>query len=473
MSSYLAYNNFLNGGHRFKSDEILLQSKFRMLSAIIAVVIFFASLFGSMQFLGLNNIGDIHGAVNLVYASILVVALILLRRTKEHYTLAMSILLVSSMITFTSALFFVSHDEFRIVWFYLLMFVAYITGGSKAGIWTTMTAIAIILTMHYLSDLFISETALYSALGGLIILSLLTYIYSRRILMYEMTLLHQTRTRSDFNEELEKKVQEQTVRQQELNFALEQTITQKVAEARAQQEMLIIQSRLAAMGEMLSMIAHQWRQPLATMTLMISNAKIEAMIKESDPSEMRTLDEISDTLLQLASTIDDYQTYFDPQKNVECVSFTEVIQRLEYFVSARLDHHGIELMVHDSEKIALTTYANEVVQILINLVNNAIDVLKALPDKKKQIIITAYNGSESVTIRVQDNGGGIPPDILPNIFKPYYSTKPRKGTGLGLYMAQMIMENHLDGSISVENSDEGACFTLELPHHKPAGDVKL
>jgi len=169
----------------------------------------------------------------------------------------------------------------------------------------------------------------------------------------------------------------------ELNQTLEEKITlrtitlkEEVEKVKEQEKMLIAQSRLAAMGEMMSMVAHQWRQPLATSSLMITNYKINAMFedKASDPRD-EILDNISDTLLYLSDTIDDFQTYFKPDKQKNSCKLSKVLERAKSFSKARLDNYGVSLHVECTKDMKVESYFNELVQIVMNIINNSIDAI--------------------------------------------------------------------------------------------------
>ena len=227
--------------------------------------------------------------------------------------------------------------------------------------------------------------------------------------------------------------------------------------------MLIAQSRLAAMGEMLSMIAHQWRQPLATMTLMISNAKISAILSKTESPESKILDEISDTLVYLSDTIDDFQTYFEPQKKSESVEISKLLERVIHFTKTRFRMNNVALFTSGKTNITIETYSSELVQILINVLNNAVDAITETNPPVRHIMISCSDNEEHLIMVVEDSGGGIPKEVLPKVFEPYFSTKSKNGTGLGLYMAKMIIENHIGGKISAKNGQSGAIFTIVLP----------
>jgi signal transduction histidine kinase len=263
---------------------------------------------------------------------------------------------------------------------------------------------------------------------------------------------------------LNKNLKQKTEELQELNESLEIKVAQKVAQITEQERMMISQSRLAAMGEMMSMIAHQWRQPLATTTLMITNERIASMIARNEPNESdKILDKISDTMIYLSDMIDDFQTFFKPDKSTEKISTCALIERVQHFIQTRLILEKVHIHIEKCDEIFIDTYANEVVQVLINIVNNAVDALVERKREERYIWISVHSGKNDAIISIEDNGGGIESEIIEKVFDPYFSTKSKNGTGLGLYMAKMIIDKHVGGKLSVDNTQKGACFTIILP----------
>ena len=234
---------------------------------------------------------------------------------------------------------------------------------------------------------------------------------------------------------------------------------------RKQQTIMDMQSKHAIMGEMISMIAHQWRQPLSTVTLSISNLQIKKLLGEKVDEEQtsKTLDEISRTILYLSQTIDDFQTFFHPNRVLETLFVEELLKKVKSFVLPRLKEGAIELEMEIQENIEIETYANELVQVILNLANNAIDALLEQQGEKRVLLIKLQNTQEFVKISVIDNAKGIPEAELERIFEPYFSTKGKNGTGLGLYMSQMIMEKQFGTQIEVNSSPKGSSFAIMVP----------
>jgi len=184
-------NNFLYSGFKFSAEEDLLKFKFKMLNSVFIIVAFFSALFGLLSDLGINDIGPIHSKVNYIYSFLTIMLIFFLRSSKENYTLTVHSLLIISLLTFTSALIFVPQDEFRMIWFYLLIFVAYMVSGRTSGMFYTLTSIAIILATNYFIDLQLSNIAINSGILGLLIGSFLSNVYTNKISNYEESLRKQ------------------------------------------------------------------------------------------------------------------------------------------------------------------------------------------------------------------------------------------------------------------------------------------
>ncbi len=272
--------------------------------------------------------------------------------------------------------------------------------------------------------------------------------------------------REELTRNLEEKVQERTLllnEQKEALLKANSTLEKQIATIRDQEEMLISQSRLAAMGEMMSMIAHQWRQPLATMSLMITDYDLRSMMQGFERDERdQILKKISETLGYMSETVNDFQTYFKPNNASEEAPVADIIERAVHFTQVRLNLYEIAVDVSCDDAARLNTYVNELVQVLVNLLNNAVDAIKERKPERKWIGIEVIDSDGEVCICVSDSGGGIPESIIDKVFEPYFSTKSKNGTGLGLYMAKMIVEKHGHGTVAVENIEGGARFVLRF-----------
>jgi len=228
-----------------------------------------------------------------------------------------------------------------------------------------------------------------------------------------------------------------------------------------QQEIMIEQQKLASMGEMIGNIAHQWRQPLNALGLVLQNIKKayergrldeEYLDKAVNKGKMLTN--------KMSSTIDDFRNLIKSKKIKEHFFIKDVISDVIEMVEASLRNHNIEVILEEDESLELVSYPNELFQVLVNLVNNSKDAFIE-QNKTGEIKIKTYKQDEFIFIEVIDNAGGIPFENPNKVFEPYFTTK-EKGTGIGLYMSKMIIEQDMKGILSVENIENGAKFAIKL-----------
>ncbi len=238
-------------------------------------------------------------------------------------------------------------------------------------------------------------------------------------------------------------------------------------ELESQHSIIVQQSKSAAMGEMISMIAHQWRQPLQAVSLLAQKIPITKMLEEelSDEFIDDTVNDIMSQLNYMSSTIDDFRDFFKPDKEKEDIKIGEIVDQTIEFLAYMVKVDNIKLDIDIKDDLIVNTYTNEIVQVFINVIKNARDVLVERNHvDHRAISIKTYKEDRYCIIEIQDNGGGIKDEIIDKVFEAYFSTKSNKnGTGLGLYMAKTIIENHCCGDIIVKNKNDGAQFTIRLP----------
>lgn len=278
-------------------------------------------------------------------------------------------------------------------------------------------------------------------------------------------MLYYQRKLQRFNQLLEQKVAQKTKALQEANKLLETKVQRKGQELIEKDEILTAQSKQAVMGEMISMIAHQWRQPLNTITLQVSNLQLKYMMGEDIPKEkvIQTLEDVNGSMVYLSDTIDDFKTYFQPDKTPEDIALEKLLNKAIKFILPRLKTNKIKLELECDALIHVVTYINELIQVLLNILNNAIDAYDNKNNDTKIIQLTCKLVDSDIQISIIDKAGGINEKYLPKLFEPYFSTKGKNGTGLGLYMSKMIIEKQFGGKIKVVSSMVGTNFTLIIP----------
>ncbi|BBG65970.1 histidine kinase [Hydrogenimonas sp.] len=255
---------------------------------------------------------------------------------------------------------------------------------------------------------------------------------------------------------------------EELNRNLEKRVSEEVKKNREKEKQLLHQSRLAQMGEMISMIAHQWRQPLAAISSSSLAINIKAKLGKLDKDTAIELsDKISEYSQHLSSTIDDFREFFKPNRGREETTYEALVESALSIVEISLKNKNIDTRLDLKCKATLLTYPNELKQVILNLVKNAEDALQERKIDEPCIEIKTYMEDGKAVLEVCDNAGGVPDNIIDKIFDPYFSTKPEKnGTGLGLYMSKTIIEEHCEGRLEVLNGTEGAIFRVVLEVEK-------
>jgi len=245
-----------------------------------------------------------------------------------------------------------------------------------------------------------------------------------------------------------------------LNNSLEEKVQEEVKNNRQKDQQMIEQSRLAQMGEMISMIAHQWRQPLSAIGSISAALELKSKLNKLDNDMvLKQAHNISKNVQHLSSTINDFRDFFKPLKMKKDISFDDAIISALNIVGSSIEDKSITIVKSLHSKEYFSTYSNELKQVILNLLKNAEDIL--IEKNIQDPIITIITKDNYLSIK--DNAGGIPEGIMAKIFDPYFSTKSEKnGTGLGLYMSKTIIEEHCGGKLSVANDEDGAVFTIEL-----------
>lgn len=274
---------------------------------------------------------------------------------------------------------------------------------------------------------------------------------------------------------LEEKVKEKTKELQELNNYLEIKISKEVAQNRKKDIIMFQQARFASLGEMLNNIAHQWRQPLGSITMIIQSFQTKMSLGKLTPSFVE--EKVNDALLlasNMSNTLDDFRNFFSPNKIKSEFSIKNCIEHSIELSKYFLNQEGIKVELKVRKDVKINSYYNELSHVFLNIISNSKDALSSNVDKNDRIIKIIVNKfKNSLVVNIVDNGGGIPKEVLPKIFEPYYTTKNKSaGTGIGLYMSKQIIEKHMNGEIFCKNilhkiKDDKvfncSLFTIKIP----------
>jgi len=289
-----------------------------------------------------------------------------------------------------------------------------------------------------------------------------------------LSLLKDYKRKTQRLDKIIKQSDKQQFRFLKMNEELEE-YKKKLEDRIKQDKILFQQSRHIQMGEMISMIAHQWRQPLASISGTIVSMQLNQISDKFNLNNKDDLEEflkiqdenfiMMNTQVKLLShTIDDFRNFFKPSKIKEVVSISSPIKKALSIISTTLDEKGIKVNLSLKVDDEIEIHQNEIIQVILNIIQNSVDNFVQESISNPYInISTGCDNMKSIFIQIEDNGGGIDSAILTKIFDPYFSTKDEKnGTGIGLYMSKLIVEEHNDGKLSVQNSKNGVCFYIKF-----------
>ena len=257
-----------------------------------------------------------------------------------------------------------------------------------------------------------------------------------------------------------------------LNSELDRRVKQQVDELQAKELLLQQQTRMAAMGEMIGNIAHQWRQPLNSLAIVLMNLEDQVLNGPPDKAIVQDCIQRSNELLaKMSQTIDDFRHFFRKDKQPVLTELNGVVREAVRLLESALSFHQIDIGI-EGEQLHLQALIcpGELSQALLCLINNAKDQINHSNIPRGKIVVQLAQTPESAMIRVSDNGGGIPPEHLPKIFDPYFTTRA-DGNGLGLYITKLTIEQSMHGKITVETTAVGACFTILLPNRREEADA--
>ncbi len=284
---------------------------------------------------------------------------------------------------------------------------------------------------------------------------------------------------------LEQKVEDKTKELQELNNYLETKVSKEVTQNRKKDIIMFQQARLASLGEMLNNIAHQWRQPLGSLTMIIQSFQTKMSLGKL--SEKFVDQKVQDALLladNMSNTLDDFKNFFSPDKTKSKFFIKNCLEHSMELSKYLLEKENIEIKLIIKEDIEINSFYNELSHVFLNIISNSKDALCSAIDKNDRIIkIIVHKYKKNIIINMIDNGGGIQKKVIPKIFEPYYTTKYKSaGTGIGLYMSKQIIEKHMNGTISyktvthkIKDKTNYSCslFTIKIPITEEIGNKKV
>jgi signal transduction histidine kinase len=343
--------------------------------------------------------------------------------------------------------------ETGIYWVIGFPAVFFISSGVKKGIIYSLIEISILVMAIILKELNIIDV--FYSIGQLAFAILVVSILATAVYIYEYNIEKQYEKQQALISEI-----------RSFNISLQEKVDNAITEIQEKDQLILTQSRFAVMGEMLSMIAHQWRQPLNSLSLILMNMDLKIELKETDTKEFKdSMAKAEDTIQHLSKTIDDFRELINPIKNEFTFSVENYIKKSLSLNESQMINHNIKVNLITGNDFNIVGKANEFLQVVLNLMSNSKDALEEI--ENREITIYIENNDKKNYIHFCDNGVGIKEENSEKIFEPYFSTKSKNGTGIGLYMSRVIIEK-MNGKIYYKKVNNKTCFILEFDE----GDIK-
>ena len=431
-------DNFLTSGHYFDEKENLAKFRFSLLNSLLIIATFFTVINCAASIFNFITFTSLYEKFLFVYVLVNIFSIYLLRKNKNMYFLTVNIILISSLFIFYAALITAPTDEFRLIWFFLVLFASFLLLGKKYSFFLMVFILSsIFATNFFIMDLGYSRLALFTFFNSFTIFTAFAYFFLD-------------------------KIEKDALEFHKLNTRLKDKVSVEVQQRQKQEKMLLRQCRLASMGEMIDSIAHQWRQPLMNINAILMNMERSIETKENPKEYLeKKMDEVITLTTHMSQTIEDFRALLKADK-----------QKVHFFIDKSIRHalalfegplKDIDIQVSVEEKLTFHGYNNELIQVIIILLSNAIDILNSKHINPKYLYIDVTLDTH-LHISIEDNAGGIEEKYLDSIFDPYFTTKNATGgTGLGLYIAKIIIEQNMHGKLTVVNTKRGAKFTLSIP----------
>jgi len=317
-----------------------------------------------------------------------------------------------------------------------------------------MGAIVIWKPYYLLQGIIMAFTALTSVVTAIVLVQQVPVLLS----------LPTTAELQELNQELQKQITLRVAAEEELlhlNKTLEQRIANEVDDNRQKDLMLIHQSRLASMGEMIGNIAHQWRQPLNALSIVLMNISDAHEYKELTTDYLDKQIRDGEQFIQnMSSTIDDFRDFFKSSESAAVFNVSNCIKDALNIIETSFKNNNITIQKDLDETLCINGFKGQYQQVILNILGNAKNAILENSISSGTIHLTLSQKNKRAVVTIQDNAGGISPDIIKDIFNPYFTTRT-EGTGLGLYMSKMIIEKNMQGTISCNNKEQGAYFYVE------------
>ena len=449
----------------FKNSDKSLKYKFKLINIILTIATLASFLVAFvLVFLSNQEIPILVLIFQLSYGFLNLFLFLLLKYNKDKLNLIIYISITSLYLLQVIVMINMIDDSFREAWFFLTVIASFFLGGKKFG-YIMLSLISITILIYNFQPFIDTKFNTLESILPLILLLIIGFIMN----LYETTKENYAKSLKEANNLLESKIEEL----KHFNLNLEHKVQEEIKINGQHELKLFEQAKMVAMGEMIGNIAHQWRQPLSVISTIATGSKLQ---KDMDilTNEMfaNNMNIINENTQYLSRTIDDFRNFVKEDRVKKLFNLSEEIHSFLHLVQGSIKSTDIDIILDLDDDIQVNGYPNELKQCLINIFNNAKDAIEESKEEHKVIFIKTYNDKEKTIIIIKDNATGIPKDILPKIFDPYFTTKHQsKGTGLGLNMTYKLIVEGMKGTIEATNVSyeykdkkyKGAEFKICLP----------
>lgn len=404
--------------------------RYSLLKTMTLTAFIFSFLIATLYIFEFFPLNKLYQYILYFYSLINLFAYYLLRTNNyKYYFVSVNILILSSLFTFIAMAITVTYDEFRFVWFFLTSLASFILGGKRYGFIISFIVVFIMLFFYFMQWIEFSIYAMLTFILALFVLNIFSYFFIQKIENDAML--------------------------------LQQKVIQEVTKRQTQEQLLLRQYRMTNMGEMIDAIAHQWRQPLMQANMILLN--LDDSLEDETYSKTFIQDKIKELTMitaHMSQTIEDFREILKNDKDKKIFEINDTLEEVLGFMKNHLMDIDI---IYDKDKVSVNNHKNELIQVLIILLSNAAQALESKQIDHKYISISTQTDNDDLSITIEDNAGGIESKFLDRIFDPYFTTKKQSGgTGLGLYIAKIIIEQNMQGKLSVTQGSHGARFNITI-----------
>lgn len=447
-------------GNKFNSTNgasvnWFLKEQVKALLLMLWIVALILIIFSVIRFV----IGDfLTMTFNLVAATLFFGLIFYLQNHEKYYPLISTLFIAIS--TTIGILGFVinDYDSARLPWFLAIVVLVHYLQDVVSGIkWSILFILFLSIAIIAHPDKAIGYSI---AIISLVLINILLSLYSK---IYKK----ETDLKQDYEEMLEKTILERTQELRNLNETLELKVAEEVEQNRQKDKKIFEQDKMIALGDMAGNLAHQWRQPLSVISTSATGILLHKDMGTLDDDMIETMmNSINNTAQNLSKTIDTVGKLFQSSQNLEKFVLKDLLFDVMQIEQVTLGSKNIQLQtnIDEIQNSVVTVDAQEFTQVFNSIIVNAEDIFSERKIESPLITVSAKCENDRVVILIEDNGGGIPEDIVSKIFEPYFTTKHQsQGKGLSLHISYKIVTEHFKGNLSVRNGDCGAIFVIELP----------